>query len=284
MLRLLILFALGGCMTGVVLATPHASIHVHPHVRASGPTVFLGDLAHLRSTDLALMQKLVNLPVARAPQPGQVLRIDRDTVLAKAQRSVDASAGHLEWTGAEQTDVARVATTVRGDAIASAAVAAARAGLLQQGADVEVAVVPRDIEVAAAHTRLQARAPAQGQVRGRMLAWVDVLAGDVVLRTVPVSLSVSREVSLHMRPSAAQASAGAKPVVATTEGQPAEPVAVNRGEWATLRTGTPGLVLESRVEVLQDGRPGQKVRVRQQGATGIVLGRVLGRGQLELAP
>jgi flagella basal body P-ring formation protein FlgA len=43
--------------------------------------------------------------------------------------------------------------------------------------------------------------------------------------------------------------------------------------------------LESRVEVLQDGRVGQRVRVRAAtGASGILFAKVIGRGQLELAP
>jgi flagellar basal body P-ring formation protein FlgA len=44
------------------------------------------------------------------------------------------------------------------------------------------------------------------------------------------------------------------------------------------------VMLESRVEVLQDGRVGDSVRVRQGGATGIVLARVTGPAALELAP
>lgn len=65
---------------------------------------------------------------------------------------------------------------------------------------------------------------------------------------------------------------------------PREPLAVSRGDWAVLRSGEGVVSLESRVEVLQDGRPGQKVRVRQHGADGPILARVVGRGLLELAP
>jgi flagella basal body P-ring formation protein FlgA len=59
---------------------------------------------------------------------------------------------------------------------------------------------------------------------------------------------------------------------------------VARGEWATLRSGAGAVTLESRVEVLQDGQAGQRVRVRAAGATGIVFARVLGPAQLELVP
>jgi flagella basal body P-ring formation protein FlgA len=63
-----------------------------------------------------------------------------------------------------------------------------------------------------------------------------------------------------------------------------ETLAVARGEWASLRSISGAVVLESRVEVLQDGRPGERVRVRQQGATGIVFARAVERGVLELTP
>ncbi|MDR3018764.1 MAG: flagella basal body P-ring formation protein FlgA [Delftia acidovorans] len=60
--------------------------------------------------------------------------------------------------------------------------------------------------------------------------------------------------------------------------------AVVRGEWATLVTRQGPLSLESRVEVLQDGQPGQIVRARPANATGALSVRVVGRGQLELQP
>lgn len=60
--------------------------------------------------------------------------------------------------------------------------------------------------------------------------------------------------------------------------------AVVRGEWASLVTRQGPLSLESRVEVLQDGQPGQIVRARPANATGVLSARVVGRGQLELQP
>jgi flagella basal body P-ring formation protein FlgA len=58
---------------------------------------------------------------------------------------------------------------------------------------------------------------------------------------------------------------------------------VQRGQWASLRSGSGAVSLEARVEVLQDGRLGDSIRVRQQGAAAGVIARVTGPGQLELA-
>ncbi|MCY1244044.1 flagella basal body P-ring formation protein FlgA [compost metagenome] len=60
--------------------------------------------------------------------------------------------------------------------------------------------------------------------------------------------------------------------------------AVVRGNWALLQARSGDVAVESRVEVLQDGREGQFVRVKVTGAKGEVLARVTGPGQVEVQP
>ena len=60
--------------------------------------------------------------------------------------------------------------------------------------------------------------------------------------------------------------------------------AVIRGNWARLLARSGEVTVESRVEVLQDGRTGQFVRVKVPGASGEVLARVTGPGQVEVQP
>ncbi|MNL46374.1 flagellar basal body P-ring biosynthesis protein FlgA [compost metagenome] len=60
--------------------------------------------------------------------------------------------------------------------------------------------------------------------------------------------------------------------------------AVTRGNWARLLARSGEVTVESRVEVLQDGRTGQVVRVKVPGGSGEVLARVTGRGQVEVQP
>jgi len=60
--------------------------------------------------------------------------------------------------------------------------------------------------------------------------------------------------------------------------------AVVRGNWALLQARSGDVAVESRVEVLQDGREGQFVRVKVPGAKGEVLARVTGPGQVEVQP
>ncbi|SFQ10950.1 flagellar basal body P-ring formation chaperone FlgA [Variovorax sp. 770b2] len=60
--------------------------------------------------------------------------------------------------------------------------------------------------------------------------------------------------------------------------------AVMRGNWAHLLARSGDVSVESRVEVLQDGRQGQVVRVKVPGSGGEVLARVTGPGQVEVQP
>lgn len=60
--------------------------------------------------------------------------------------------------------------------------------------------------------------------------------------------------------------------------------AVTRGDWAQLLARSGNVAVQSRVEVLQDGRKGQVVRVKVPGAQGELLARVVGQGQLEAQP
>jgi flagella basal body P-ring formation protein FlgA len=60
--------------------------------------------------------------------------------------------------------------------------------------------------------------------------------------------------------------------------------AVARGNWAHLLARSGDVSVESRVEVLQDGREGQVVRVKVPGSSGEVLARVTGPGQVEVQP
>lgn len=161
---------------------------------------------------------------------------------------------------------------------------------------------------------------AAGDVRARieLLSQVDVAAGEVVLGDVArlhaadlgvmrtlVNLPVGRaprhgEAAVLQRTDLAQwirRQTGITPDALEWVGPPETRVlpasrvqrsdaalAVARGEWAVLRATEGSITLESRVEVLQDGRAGERIRVRAQGVAGPMFARVVGPGRLELAP
>lgn len=286
-MRLPFLLAAALCAS-TAAAAPGAALTLLPEARVADDTVVLGQVAHVQSTDLALMRKLVHLPLGRAPQAGQVAVLQRDALLAWIRQQAGIAPDTLRLQGPAQVRVLRAGRQLQGEEIAHAALEALRSAMLAGGVagEAQTRVLPRDIDVPPGALRLQVR-PLDGvALRRRLVAWVDVWSQDVFVRAVPVSLEISAAESLAgISADLPLLPRNALPHAIPQGGQPQEPAAVLRGEWATLRSIAGPVTLESRVEVLQEGRVGQKVRVRPSaGASAMVLARVIGRGQLELEP
>jgi flagellar basal body P-ring formation protein FlgA len=273
--------------TPAVFAGARVSLELLPQARVAGRTVLLGEVATLHCDDLALMRKLVHLPLGRSPQAGEVSLLQREQLAAWLRRQAGVTADQVAWSGATESHVLRVTPMLRGEDIARVALDAVGVVLASsgQGGRVQVRIAPRDVDLPGSNWRIEIRGLETGLGRRRPLLWADIWSGDAFVRTVPVALDVASDTSdsaamappdgapplQHMDPERAWARETSPPVVA-------------RGDWATLRSTAGPILVEGRVEVLQDGRPGQKIRVRQQGVAGTVFARVLGHGQLELAP
>lgn len=279
-MRALALLACLPC--GVAVAQPRATIELLPEVQVQAASVVLGHVAHLRSADLALMRKLVTLPIGQAPRAGQPASVQRAVLAQWVERAVDLGAGDLEWRGAERARVTRAARDVRGEDIAAVAAQSLREWLAAQGlqAQLQPRPLPRDLEAPTGEVRLQARPLAHAALRDRMLVWVELSIDGAFVRAVPVGF----EVTATRPPLGRDGAAGPLETAPATAQSGVQAVLVARGDWATLRSAAGAVTLESRVEVLQDGRAGERVRVRQPGATGVVFARVVGASQLELAP
>jgi flagellar basal body P-ring formation protein FlgA len=266
------------------VAAPLARLELVAEARVSDREIVLGDVVRLHSEDLGLARRLANLPVGPAPQPGQSALVQKEALAEWVRRTTGLPFDTVQWSGAEVTRVHRSARLLRGDEIADAAIAVVRAGMAASGQHGELRVRGslRDVEVPAGPVRLLPRPMEPGvALRSRLLVWVDVWVADRFVRSFPVSvegagLSVhSAEVRLPATGTAIQG----------TEAAGSEMAGVSRGEWAALRTSAGAVSLESRVEVLQDGRVGQRVRVRSSvNASGVLFAKVVGRGQLELTP
>lgn len=255
-------------------AAPQASVELLPEARVSAPQVTLGDVARLNAPSLPLMRKLVNLPLGTSPQPGQAAVVQRQALADWVRKSLGVEPDQLKWSGSPQARVVRVARRLRGDEIADAGMAAVRQWLAEQGqaGEARVRFPVRDMDIPEGDVRLQPRPIEHAPLRNRLLVWVDVWLGEQFVRAVAVPLEVE---AVKANPAK-----GSEPLLAAEMGA----MGVQRGEWAALRAGTGAVLLESRVEVLQDGRMGQSVRVRPATGTGPLTARVVGRGQLELAP
>jgi flagella basal body P-ring formation protein FlgA len=257
---LLLALALPGALNAAAV-----SIELRPEVRVGTGRVTLGDVARLTSTDLDLMRLLVDLPVGRVPAGGEAAILQRPTLAGWLRRKTGLADEQLLWGGAEAARVSVVQRRVSGDALAAAASGALRGWLGEQGqgTDAQVTLLPRDIDVPEGRLNLRVRSPG-GPLRRRMLVWVDVWVEDRFVRSVPVALEVDVPQGQLLR-------AAAAPIV-------------QRGQWASVRSGAGAVVTEARVQVLQDGKAGDRVLVRQPGATANVAATVVAPGELEIAP
>ncbi|AXV76796.1 flagella basal body P-ring formation protein FlgA [Ralstonia solanacearum] len=186
---------------------------------------------------------------------------------------------------------------------------------------VELSRVPHDLVVPAGEVKVQVRPISNAALLTRhMSVWVDVWVDDCFIRTVPVSFDVrayeqgyvmdlaqasgSPLDQIHMQPKEVDLTALPSKAVLTSlkpeavanlrlrrpmaageavtrdsvESRPA----VARGDWATLHAIAGAVNLESRVEVLEDGRNGQLVHVKLPNATSPMLARVVGERMVEV--
>lgn len=281
------LLALVLLSTPYVFAGARVSIELLPQARVPGGTVMLGEVATLHCDDLALIRKLAALPLGRAPQAGEASLLQREQLAVWLRRHAGVTAAQLAWSGASESHVLRVTPMLRGEDIARIALDAVREVLASsgEGGRVQVRIAPRDVALPGTTWRIEVRGLEAGVGRHHPLLWADIWSGEAFVRTVPVALMVDfdpSDTAARTPPEAAPPLLRAEPD--RTPARDTSPPAVARGDWATLRSTAGPILVEGRVEVLQDGRPGQKIRVRQQGVAGSLLARVLGHGQLELAP
>lgn len=248
---------LAAAAAAAVVAAPAVSIELRPEVRVGAGAVTLGDVARLESTDLGLMRQLVDLPVGRSPLPGHSVVLERAGVAAWVRRQLGLPPERIEWRGPSAARITAGSQLLRGEAI----VAAAREALPAAG---DLQAVPRDLELPDGQLRLQPRP--FGPLRQRTTVWVDVRVDERLMRSVPVAFQVESARTLVDEPVAPK---------------PEAPV-LTRGQWAEMQSVAGVVQLQARVEVLQDGRLGEVIRVRQPGAQAPVQARVTGPGQLEI--
>lgn len=195
-------------------------------------------------------------------------------------------------------------------------------GQLPAGTRIELqpVTVPRDLVVADELVEINPRAQGAAALASRMTVWIDVGSAGRVQRSVAVVFEVvvygpvvvatrdipagasllAGDVELREQNIAAAAASQKNPARQFSDGQRLRrPIRagetltaahteavpdVARGSWAVLETRQAGLNVQSRAEVLQDGRAGQMVQVKPVNATASLLARVAGPGRVEMYP
>ena len=69
----------------VLFAATSTVVTLPQEIRVKGESAALGDIAKIRSTDKALVEKLKNINICRVPSPGQYIRLSQATLKFKIQ-------------------------------------------------------------------------------------------------------------------------------------------------------------------------------------------------------
>lgn len=257
------------------------SVELRPEVEVRGAQVWLGDVAILETDDLAALERLIAVPLGPAPRSGTVMRLERGPLLRWIRAQTGIPADQVSWRGPEGSSIRLALAEVSGGEVAARAAAALSSAVERAGWRplLTPVQIPRDVSVPAGVVELAARSiPRAAVTSPRPTVWVDVRVDGRFVRTVPVVFELALLDAQNA--SAVAPRAGADPAPAN----PAErTLAVRRGGRATLRTVQGRIALERRVEVLEDGREGQNVRVRL-GASQVLTARVAGPESLEVLP
>ncbi len=117
--------------------------------------------------------------------------------------------------------------------------------------------------------------------KARSASFVQQSVDLTTLRSAPIALaSADTNQALDTQRLKRPMRAGDVLMPSNTERSPS----VERGQSAQMQSGNGGVSISTRVEVLQNGSPGDLVRVKVAGAKGEVTARVTGHGSLELQP
>ena len=193
----LVIAAIAAAAPVAVMAQTHPrtqiEIELRPEVVATQRQVMLGDVAFLRTTDLAAIQRLVALPLGPAPRPGNEAVMDRATLARWIRSQLGIASEQLSWNGAERSHIKGSLQLLPAQRIEQAARAALEQWLSSRASrfDIESTGLRDDLNLPAGRVELRARSlPTGSNPSARMVVWVDVAVEGAFARTVPVTFLV----------------------------------------------------------------------------------------------
>lgn len=328
-----LLFADAASASAADMQPPALRIALRPNVQARAPRVLLGQIADVTSTDLVLLRKALALPLGWAPKVGESTQLEQEAVQRWLQARMNLRADQVQWEGGTVSVISSLGQTIAWQTLVSVAQDAANQHvrrLLERGAwpavsvSVQPSQVPADTQVPLGDIQMVVRPLGATALTKRVTVWVDLLAGERLMKSVPVRFEVEAMVRAaragtdlsagrpldpgQLRAEPVDLAAAALPadagflspddvrtkslqlrrgaqsgdIVSTQHVRPTPEV--ERGQLATLVLAQGAMLIESRVEALEDGRTGQTVRVRRQGSAQPTTARVSGPGRVEMLP
>jgi flagella basal body P-ring formation protein FlgA len=312
MLSLVVLAAL----TGAARGEPTLQVHLPRAILVDGDTLSLGTITVIRAASEAVAQEVSAIPMGRAPLPREEITLDRATILGRlASHGIPAT--RVQMSGADKIVVGRKDTVIPAEEIQKAAeTLLAKIRPAPAGACWRICRAPKDMVVPArGQVNLEARqvdrkvtgeaeievaavvggrSAAAGTVVFRLayeqceaVAAADIPAGAVLtpenvqVRTVMSDLTPPANWTPPFGQVAVQplrAGAVIRPAQARTP-QPA--TNVRRSSTVLMRLRGSGYALATLGLALDDGCPGQCIRVRNVDSSRTVMAKVNTDGSVE---
>jgi len=306
-------------MLAPICCAAQDAVHVtlQPRATVAGPRLALGDVARIEAP-AEVSSQLAAVALARAPLPGYSKHLSQAEVRRMVRAQAPQIEPHIRWDGAKAVDVALASNALDAARIEQVALEQVRAALGKRfdAVTVELAEPVAALELPRGEVVMQVRPLAEGAVRARELAWVDVYVDRAFQRAVAVPLRIAafaqvrvartdlaegRELRaadfetrrvdvarLGEEPAPRDAAdrrlrrgvrQGAVLMAADLEARPA----VARGELVTLRLDSPMVHIETRAVALSDAAVGQPLWVRREAGGESLRARVVSPGNVEVA-
>jgi len=303
-------------LAAAVTAAPKVTVVVRPASDVAGANVTLGDIASFQGADADQAKRLGVVPVCTSPLPGKARKITDDQVLT-AMRRAGIAAETVGLLCPPEFAVVRISATVgSADLVEAVRQYVVDAHSWPGTVSVEAAIPPADQVTPSGKLELRIKAGTTTVRKGRNSIPVEIVIDDKVYRTVQVSVMVKlvASVAVAAKPVARSEEINSAnvtmqerditmlpddvltemPETGWTASMPISEGSILRKSWVSappaVRSGDHVLVVVSSGSVkitdkgmaAQDGRVGDKIKVRLSGERREIRGTVSGPGLIEI--
>ncbi len=313
-------FVPAALLSGVNVFAEQLHVRLRDNVELKSHVVCLGDIADLSSPNLDVLQRAAAIPIGRTPSLGKSVKLDREMLKKWVNRAIDGIPLTLTWDGAQVVTVVTPQQTIAPADLIRVARNQLSMWLStrSESSAIELEQAPEAVTVPKGEFKVVARdLPMHQAILRRMPVTLDVWVDGHFSRTVVVHFSVNayRKVlvsRVNIEPGQTVFPEDVEHVVSDIASKGVDVIEVreieqgavarsrliagqilmkaniqmrplvSKGQTATLMLRNGELLLEGRVEVLQDASLGQVVPVRLSRANQSFYARVIGSGQLEM--
>ena len=313
-----ILSAMALILTGVsAMAAQQATIAVRPECTVAAATCTIGDMAMVQGADVGATRKVNALTVCSTPLPGKSRKVQRQQVVI-ALRGGGMADGTYQLLCPPEVIVTRDQFTVTGQTLFDAAKSFAQASASWPGTTViEPMRLPANQQVPAGNLETRVKAGTKTVRKGQNSIPVEIVVNGQIYRMVQVTVNVKVLAQVLVARQAIKRSETISGTNTTVEQRditrlpddvlfeapssdsiaymPIPQGAVIRGQWVSVppavKAGdsvmviveSEGVRVADKGTAAQDGRPGDKIKVRLSGDAREIRGTVVEPGVVKIS-